>query len=290
MAQVAVSPEVVAPSFSRGYLHELRADIAYARLAIVNVAFIGRAEGKGWVLVDAGLAGSASYIRKAARTRFGEEKPQAIVLTHGHFDHVGALENLLADWDVPVFAHPLECPYLDGRASYPPADAKVGGGLMSLMSPLFPRGPINLHDRLHALSTDGSIPIFEDWRWIHTPGHSPGHVSLWRSSDRTLISGDAIISTKQESAYSVAKQSPEVHGPPMYFTVDWGAAHKSAEALSALEPDLMVTGHGPALQGPLLLGALRQLATDFVHVAVPPRGRYVNHPASVADGSVYFAR
>ena len=46
----------------------------------------------------------------------------AIVMTHGHFDHVGALEDLAEEWDTPVDAHPLEHPYLDGKASYPPGD------------------------------------------------------------------------------------------------------------------------------------------------------------------------
>lgn len=112
------------------------------------------------------------------------------------------------------------------------------------------------------------------WRWVHTPGHTEGHVSLWREDDRTLIAGDAFITTAQESAYAVAVQEPELHGPPRYFTPDWAAAKASVEALSALEPELVVTGHGKALAGEEMRAALRRLARDFDEVAVPDQGRY----------------
>jgi glyoxylase-like metal-dependent hydrolase (beta-lactamase superfamily II) len=140
------------------------------------------------------------------------------VLTHGHFDHVGALETLSGEWDVPVYAHRLEHPYLNGMASYPPADPSVGGGLMALLSPLFPTKPVNVGPRLRELPEDGSIPGMPGWQWLRTAGHSPGHVSLWRTSDRLLIAGDAFITTRQESVYRAVTQEPEMHGPPMYFT------------------------------------------------------------------------
>src|ERR1700710_183150 len=74
--------------------------------------------------------------------------PSAIVLTHGHFDHVGPLETLAKEWDVPIYAHKLEHPYLNGTKSYPPPDPTVGGGLMSLLSPLYPRKPGDVSERL----------------------------------------------------------------------------------------------------------------------------------------------
>ena len=98
------------------------------------------------------------------------------------------------------------------------------------------------------------------FRWIHTPGHAPGHVSFSRNADRTLIVGDAFITTAQESAYAVATQEPELHGPPMYYTPDWQSARRSVEELAALEPALIVPGHGRAMQGPAMLEALRGLA------------------------------
>ena len=126
------------------------------------------------------------------------------------------------------------------------------------------------------------------WRWIHTPGHSPGHISLFRESDRSMIVGDAFVTTRQESAYAVALQSPELHGPPQYFTTDWAAARQSVQSLAALEPDTVVTGHGLAMQGAEMRAALHRLADDFDAIAVPPQGRYVDEPASPARGNVYL--
>jgi glyoxylase-like metal-dependent hydrolase (beta-lactamase superfamily II) len=123
--------------------HEIAADVAYQRLAIVNVVYEGRsaAPDRQWVLIDAGVAGTGSLIEGAAEARYGKgSRPAAIVLTHGHFDHVGALEHLAERWDVPIFAHELEHPYLDGRSSYPPPDPSVGGGLMAALSSFYWRG------------------------------------------------------------------------------------------------------------------------------------------------------
>ena len=60
-----------------------------------------------------------------------------------------------------------------------PPDPSVGGGLMSPLSPLYPREPVDVSRRLQALPADGSVPAMPGWRWVHTPGHAPG-VSLWR--------------------------------------------------------------------------------------------------------------
>jgi glyoxylase-like metal-dependent hydrolase (beta-lactamase superfamily II) len=269
---------------------EVCPDLAYRRLAIVNVVFFGTpgAGDRQWVLIDAGVIGTTGMIITAAERRFGQDsRPAAIVMTHGHFDHVGGVEELADRWRVPVYAHELEHPYLDGSASYPRPDPSVGGGLMSAMSPLYPRGPVNVSRWLRTLPSDGSVPNMPGWRWLHTPGHSAGHVSFWREADRTIIAGDAFITTAQESAYAVAVQSPEMHGPPMYYTADWEKARTSVELLASLEPELAVTGHGPAMRGSQMRAALHELARDFDRVAVPPKGEYVGKPARAEDGSAY---
>lgn len=251
-------------------------DLAYQRQAIVNLTFFGLPKSDHWVLIDTGFIGMAKRIETAAAERFGENVPPvAIILTHGHFDHVGSLKHLASKWDVPIYASSEELPYLDGSLSYPPADPTVGGGLMAALSPLFPRSPIDVSPWLRPLPDNGAVPEMPGWRWLATPGHSPGHISLWREKDRALIAGDAFVTTRQESVYGGAKQTPEIHGPPMYYTPDWDRARDSVRRLADLDPDLVITGHGPAMEGPEMLEALHQLSDRFDEIAVPEQGRYV---------------
>lgn len=265
--------------------------LAYLRDRIVNVAFIGSSDGRdeAWILVDTGLPGAASRIINAAELLYGNDAPpEAIVLTHGHFDHVGSVRELVRRWRVPVYAHELEMPYLTGRSSYPPPDPAVGGGAMATMSRFFPKKPINLGESVRPLPADGSIPVIGEWRWIHTPGHAPGHVSLFRDYDRALVAGDAFVTTKQESLSAVLTQRPEVHGPPAYFTTDWLAAEESVETLSELHPEVVVTGHGIAMRGRRLERGLEELAGTFRQRAVPRRGRYVRQAAMADRSGVLF--
>jgi len=163
------------------------------RLAFVNVFAVTHLD-SSWTLVDAALPFTARLIRNWAEKHFNWP-PNAIVLTHGHFDHVSAAGELAREWDVPIYAHPMEFPYLTGISEYPAPDVDVGGGLMSLVSPLYPRGPVNLSDWLRELPADGSgisaLAQLPGWQVLHTPGHSPGHVSFYRPEDRALIVGDA---------------------------------------------------------------------------------------------------
>ena len=267
-------------------------DLAYLCTVMVNVYFVGPkgAGDREWVLVDAGLPGSAGRIARAAESRFGAgSRPSAIVLTHGHFDHVGALQTLADLWDAPIYAHRMEMPYLTGLSPYPAPDPSVGGGMMAALSFLYPRGPIDLGDRVRVLPPDGTVPGMPGWRWIATPGHAPGHVSLFRDTDRTLIAGDAFITTKQESALAVMTQQEVLHGPPMYFTPDWEAAASSVRLLASLNPLVAATGHGIPLRGAKMRLGLQALARSFEKRAVPRHGVYADQPAIMDEDGVVSA-
>lgn len=252
----------------------------------VNMFIIQNREGTNWVLVDTGLKSSAAKIKSMAEMLFGGTgaKPTAIVMTHGHFDHRGSLIQLADEWGVPVYCHHMERPYLTGKASYPPADPSVGGGMMATLSFTYPKGPINV-DNLNELPDDGTLPGLEDWRWIHTPGHTPGHVSLFREKDGVLVAGDAFVTTIIESVISVATQAKVVEGPPKYFTPDWIEATRSVKSLADLEPNVIVTGHGKALYGDEARKALHKLAKNFWQKGIPASGRYVKEAATFdSDG------
>ncbi|HJR60050.1 MAG TPA: MBL fold metallo-hydrolase [Vicinamibacterales bacterium] len=243
--------------------------------------------GSSWVLVDAGLGGYARTIMSAADQFIGPGKaPEAIVLTHGHFDHIGSLQAILEEWPVPVYAHRLERPYLNGESAYPPPDPLVGRGSMALLSRLYPRGPIDVGNHLNVLPDDGSVPAMPGWRWIFTPGHTAGHVSLFRAHDSTLIAGDAVVTTKQESAIAVMMQREEMHGPPAYFTQDWKSSAESVRKLAALEPEVLATGHGVVFRGAPMRQALHALAANFEQTEVPQYGRYAKDPAVTDEHGV----
>lgn len=255
---------------------QLPSDLTYLRTLIANVVLIGDPGSTDWVLADTGVASFGDSIRRLAQERFGDDLPKAIVLTHGHFDHVGSIRELLEHRNIPVYAHEQELPYLTGQADYPPADPTVGGGLMAAVAPLYPHKGIELGSRVQALPQDGSVPFLPEWRWIATPGHSKGHVSLFRERDKALIAGDAFITVKQESALAVLTQRAEIHGPPMYFTPDWETAKQSVRRLEALQPAIAITGHGVPMAGDELREGLRVLARDFDLMAVPEHGRYID--------------
>ncbi len=267
-------------SVSSGAGQNVAPDLYCYCIQVVNVCFIGSVDGTdGWVLVDAGMPKSTNDILAAAEARFGANRPpSAILLTHGHFDHVGALLDLAAHWDVPVYAHELEFPYLTGQSNYPEPDPTVEGGMVAKLSPLFPNEAIDVGQHLQKLPPDGSIPGLPEWRWIHTPGHSPGHVSFFRESDRSLVAGDAFINVRQDSLFKVLTQTQELSGPPRYFTTDWEAARESVRKLAEVKPAAAITGHGLPLSGEMLSIGLDKLVRDFDRVAVPDYGRYVKEP------------
>jgi len=253
-----------APNF-RTKIQEVTSDILLLDFTVVNAFLIGEpyADRKDFVLVDTGVESSYDFIVEAVERRFGKgTKPNFIILTHGHFDHVGSLIRLIERWHVPVYVHPLEIPYVTGKKDYPLPNTDRDGKI-SEMSQSFPHTSIDISQVVSALPFDGSIPDMPGWKWIHTPGHTKGHISLFREMDGVLIAGDALSTTKQESLMSVLMQKEEISGPPAYMTEDWDLAKDSLMKLKSLNPYIIAPSHGKPIRGREAMESLNTLINNF---------------------------
>jgi len=153
------------------------------------------------------------------------------------------------------------------------------GGVLAQMARTFPDHGYDFGDRVRALPMGDTVPALPGWRAVHTPGHTAGHICLWREADRTLLAGDALTTVNQDSLLGMVVQKAEFRRPPAPFTTDWGAAQSSVEHLGKLRPTTVSAGHGPPVSGPHVATAL----TDFARRLRPPgNGRYVAQPA-IAD-------
>ena len=264
-------------------LEEMTPGVARLRTAIANVYLVGLSGGP-WVVVDTGTPGNGTRIREAAELRFGRgARPEAIVLTHGHRDHSGSALELAEYWDVPIYAHRLERPYLTGKSAYPPKDP-MAGGAFSFMSRVFPSTPPDLGARLEDLPEGGEIPGLVGWRWHFTPGHAPGHVAYYQRYESILLAGDACVTMDLDSAIGMVTQEPRISRPPAPFTYDWEQALRSVELLAELRPMVIGAGHGEPMSGSEVAAGLADLARNFPR----PRGRYATEPARTDETGVIF--
>ncbi len=209
---------------------ELLPDLLWLNFTIVNAFLVGYPEqGSAWVLVDTGFENSAEFIIKSAKKRFGaHSKPRGVILTHAHFGQVGSADQLATYWDVPVYIHPLELPQIIDYAS------------------------IDLSFRALALPADNSCPGMPGWKWIHTPGHTEGHVSLFRDQDRVLLMGDAFALTKD----------------------DWIKAERSIKRLRDLYPALAIPSHGEPLSEAEFNQHMDVLISNLGTMSKPSQGQF----------------
>ncbi len=267
-------------------IRELTEDVVCIEAGISNCYLVGNS--KRWVLVDAGTGGHADDILKAAAERFGEKsRPRAILLTHGHFDHSGSASELSDYWDVSVFAHHRELPFVDGRSEYPPPDPTVGG-FFSFVVRFLPAtyNKVNLGDCVEAFGDLRNLPGMNGWEALETPGHTPGHVSFFRRADRALIAGDTFSTVNLDSMFDTLSKKQQVCRPTACYTCDWDAAEQSVRRLAALRPNVLAAGHGVPMAGPEATRALARLARNW---PAPTHGRYVPEPARAdEDGIVYL--
>jgi hydroxyacylglutathione hydrolase len=189
----------------------------------VNIYVIGD------VLIDAGMPFDKGRIAKqvAGRTL------SAHALTHAHPDHVGASHALCEQLGLPLWCGADDAEAVErGKTA-----TRFGNGW-------FP-GPAAhpVAKKLHEGDTVAGFSILE------TPGHSPGHVSYWRGSDRTLICGDVVF------GYNPFLLRGGLREPPRLFSFDPALNRRSAKRLAELKPALTCFGHGPPLRDPSVLSA-----------------------------------
>ena len=186
----------------------------------------------GDVLVDAGGRRSGRRILKALEGH----TVRAHALTHAHSDHQGASHEVCTTLGIPYWvgtadADAAEDPSLIGQRQPDHFMARFMGRLFT--------GPGHEVDR--KLAEGDEVAGF---RVIETPGHSAGHVVFWREGDGVLVLGDVLNNV------DVITGVPGLREPKAYFTPDPVENRRSAKKLAALEPRLVLFGHGGPLRDP----------------------------------------
>jgi hydroxyacylglutathione hydrolase len=202
----------------------------------------------GDVLVDTGIKQSAAKVAAMLEGR----SISAIALTHAHGDHAGAMRQLAARFDVPVWCGAADREAAEtgrlvlSRALKRPRVTRIANAAAG-----FDGTPVG-----RTLTEGDSLTA--GFTVLDTPGHSPGHVSFWRDTDRTLICGDVFFNLH------VPTTIPGLHQPPALFTPDPAQNRNSEYRLATLEPRTVGFGHGPVLRD----DAARKLR-DFVDELSP---------------------
>ncbi|MBJ7328752.1 MAG: MBL fold metallo-hydrolase [Solirubrobacteraceae bacterium] len=178
----------------------------------------------GDTLVDAGLP---MHGKKLAKELAGQV--QRHVLTHAHGDHAGGSKAVTEGLGVPLLVGVKDAPA--ARSGVP--ETKMGA--FGRMTAGFPAVPVD--EELKEGDTIGDFLVLD------TPGHSPGHISLWRERDRVLIAGDVFFNMNIFTTIAGLRQP---FGP---FTLDPELNRQSERKVAELEPDIVALGHGPVITG-----------------------------------------
>jgi glyoxylase-like metal-dependent hydrolase (beta-lactamase superfamily II) len=187
--------------------------------------------GQELVLVDTGMPRSTEKIVDCVRSiGWQPSNISTIVLTHCHVDHVGSAYELKKLTNAKVAIHEEDADFAAGKKSLPRPKGVVGvlfkaASVFFKFTPVQPGITLKENDRLGKLTV------------IHTPGHTPGSISLHDPERSVLFVGDAMRFVRGK-----------ISGPPERFTLDHEQAVRSIEKISQLEFDVMLSGHGEPLK------------------------------------------
>lgn len=181
---------------------------------------------RGLVLLDVGPRGSIDGLRTHLRSLDYElTDVWLVVLTHHDGDHAGGLAEFLEQVDAVVATHREEAPYVTGERDpikgdgerYPPVDVDI-----------------ELTDGVRIPTLAGPMAV------VATPGHAPGHVSLYFPTGNLLVAGDALVADGDGRTDGTQPLS----GPKPHFTPDMDRAIESVGRLADLEVDHTLCYHG----------------------------------------------
>jgi glyoxylase-like metal-dependent hydrolase (beta-lactamase superfamily II) len=175
------------------------------------------------VLVDAGTPAAA---RRIVRQLAGRDVT-AHVVTHAHPDHFGSSHAVCEEFGIPLWAGADDAEAIETATPVPAA-----GRLPALLAKGKMPPPHPVARRLVEGDQVGSFTVLD------VPGHSPGHIALWRESDRTLLCGDVFFRLLTLSA------------PWNFLTFDVERNHQAMRRLAGLRPELVLFGHGRPLRDP----------------------------------------
>ncbi|GGE55452.1 hydrolase [Pullulanibacillus camelliae] len=194
------------------------------------------------ILIDTGMPGQVEAIREAMnQAGIPFEKLNKIILTHQDIDHIGSLPALLdqSSQNIEVYAHEKDVPYIQGEKPLikfdPEQMAKRFDSLpeeqRNQARALFAKAPQAHVDTV--LKDDDVLPFCGGITVIFTPGHTPGHISLYLNESKTLVTGDAFVS-----------ENGKVVGPNVQVTPDMAAATQSLKKFVNFDVENIICYHG----------------------------------------------
>lgn len=195
------------------------------------------AEPDGLTLIDTGLSRHRKTTLQAI-SRLGRSPAdlKRILITHSDGDHVGALADLKAICGARAYASRLEAQAIE--KAKPSRELKMQGWqarLFKLVMPLFKAKPAHVDELLE----DGQVlPILGGLRVINTPGHTPGHISLYAPAAKILFCGDSLVAEKNGTLRCSRGMN----------TWDDDKAQASVKVQAALGAEIVCSGHGPIVR------------------------------------------